>query len=134
MDEFRVKIDASIKKAKSCVSDAKRDDEEMYRDKESTAMEMDGRIYYLLGGGRYLGQISRLDDRKRCEARDRSESLVRQVGEVKGMLIEARERYSNVMDNAVGWLNKYMTNMWGRYGEGLVGGMYCQGHPCVHQI
>ena len=45
----------------------------------------------------YLGQRLRVKKKDRDEARDRSESLVRQDGEAKGVLRYVRYRESNVM-------------------------------------
>ena len=47
--EFRTKIAAAINEAKSCKSGANRDEEDIQREKEYTAVEMEGRLNSLLG-------------------------------------------------------------------------------------
>ena len=48
-------------------------------------MDMEVRLYYLLGGWRGLGKMMRATERERDDTRDRVKLLVRKVNKEKGM-------------------------------------------------
>ena len=72
---------------------------------------MEGRIYCLLGGCRYLCKRTRAAYMERSDARDRDKSLVSQVDESKGMVRQARDRKCNTRDEAIRGINDEMNYM-----------------------
>ena len=62
---FWNKIYAVINEAKSCKSDAKRDSEEIRRERELMDMDLEWRFNYLLVGWKYISQRLRSSERER---------------------------------------------------------------------
>ena len=68
--------------------------------------EAEGRLNYLFGEWRDLGQRMRADDRDMNDSSDRGESFVRQINKVEVMSREARDRECNTRDKAIVDINK----------------------------
>ena len=66
----------------------------------------EGRLNYLFGEWRDLGQRMRADDRDMNDSSDRGESFVRQINKVEVMSREARDRECNTRDKAIVDINK----------------------------
>ena len=75
------------------------------------AIDMDGRIYSLLGGWKGIFQRLRVDKRERGNTRDRAESIIRKVNEANEMVREDRERERNSRAESIRGINDEMTNM-----------------------
>ena len=66
--------------------DVKRGAEEIQRERELMAVELEGRLDSLLGGQRDLRQRLRADKRERKNSRYKSKSLVRYIDEADGIV------------------------------------------------
>ena len=55
-------------------------------------MDLRGSLNYLLGGRRDIWQRLRASNGERYDTRDRGESIVRNINEAKGMVIESMEK------------------------------------------
>ena len=66
--------------------DVKRGAEEIQRERELMAVELEGRLDSLLGGQRDLRQRLRVDKRERKNSRYKSKSLVRYIDEADGIV------------------------------------------------
>ena len=72
---------------------------------------MEGALYSLLGGFWYINQRLMEVERYWGEKRYRANSLVRQVNEAKGMVVELRYREYNTRAEDIRGINNEMTNM-----------------------
>ena len=63
----------------------KKNAKDIEREQESTTMDMEMRLYYLLEGWRGLDNKTRATERERDDTRDRGKLLVRKVNKEKGM-------------------------------------------------
>ena len=66
--------------------DVKRGAEEIQRERELVAVDLEGRLDSLLGGQRDLRQRLRVDKRERKNSRYKSKSLVRYIDEADGIV------------------------------------------------
>ena len=78
--------------------DVKRDAENIQRDKGFLAVNLEGRLDYLLGGQRDIMQRLREDEREMDDVRDKSELPVRYIDEADGIVREAREIQGRLRD------------------------------------
>ena len=110
--KFWTNINTNTNETKSCASGAKRGAKEIWRERELMDMELEGRLYFVLGGRRDLRQRRRADERERDDTRYRYKSLLRKIGKSERMVREVRDNDCNARSKASKGISKDIVNMW----------------------